>query len=206
METKYKIEFFHPKSVLLPLVEKMLSLDDYLINFNSITPINKGDSKLRPLSYTDRCFVINQKYYLEQPKAFETWGLLPDDVPPFLELGDASQLIFLCHKWLGLEWCVKNLGFNEYLIREFSKQPINQPLLQRLIQHYLIFPSLNDQYEKWLKETNPVYKAIGYQFRTITNTSYRLTDAQWERQERTLQPNWHLRGRRFSVCFEPYSK
>ena len=206
MQTKYKIEFFHPKSVLLPLVEKMLSLDDYLIDFNSITSINKGDSKLRTLSYTDRCFVINQKYYLEQPKDFDLLGLLPSDAQPFLELGDAFRLISLCHKWQGLEWCVKNLGFNGHLIREFSKQPINQPHLQRLIQDYLIFPCLNGQYEKWIKETGPLYKAIGYQFRTITNNSYHLTDAQWEKQKRTLYPNWHLRGHRYSVCFEPSPK
>jgi hypothetical protein len=205
MQTKYKIEFFQPKSVLLPLVEKMLSLDDHLIDLKSIIPINKGDSKLRTLSNDDRGFLQGQKW-LKRPKKWE-YGDPKCGYNQFMHSRDAYRLISCCISWLGLKWCARRLGFNEYLMRGFSNQHrYDKECLQRLIRDYLIFPNFNAQYEKWLKETTPKYRAIGYQFCTVVDGRYLLTDAQSERQERTLYPNWHLLSRGFSVCFEPIPK
>jgi hypothetical protein len=204
--TQYKTEVFRPnpysiiRDTFYPVVEKALSLDDYLRNYNSVVSRNKGATKMKTLSSPQRWSIEALKTTLNDldvKSGHSNWTahILQE------ELQNMCRALFACSQWQGSDFTQKYTG-----IRIEFKDGFNQTVSR--IWNNVVVPCLNGQCEEWLKEMMPKYKAVGYQFRTFVCTHMMLTDKQWEQQRSFCLPDWErkLGSDRFVACFEPIPK
>ena len=213
METQYKTEIFRPnpfsiiRDTFYPLVEKALSLDDYLYNYNSVFSKNKRATKLNTLHQHHRDITEGLKKELNGPlftKGSYNW------TPWELEckFKRVASVLFMLYKWQGPAFVNKHTGIDLKDLHHLGVDICIETYLQRIIKDHLIIPSLNGQCEEWLKEAAPKYKAIGYQFRTIVCSNKLITNEQWEQQRSFSLPDWERKScsDSFIACFEPIPK
>jgi len=203
---QYKTEVFRPnpysiiRDTFYPVVEKALSLDDYLRNYNSVVSRNKAATKMKTLSSPQRWSIEALKRALNNldvKSGHSNWTahILQE------ELQNMCRALFACSQWQGSDFTQKYTG-----IRIECEHGFNQTVSR--IWNNVVVPCLNGQCEEWLKEMTPKYKAVGYQFRTFVCTHMMLTDKQWEQQISLCLPDLErkLGSDRFVACFEPIPK
>jgi len=206
VDTQYKTEVFKPnpysiiRDTLYPVVEKTLSLDEYLRNYNSVVSCNKEATKMKTLDTPQRWSIEAVKTtlnHLDVKSGHSNWSKLILQ----RELLRICRALLICSQWQGSDFTSKYTG-----IRLECEHDLNE-IVSR-IWNDVVVPCLNSQCEEWLKETIPKYKANGYQFRTFACTDMRLTDKQWEQQRSSSLPNWERKfdNDRFVACFEPIPK
>lgn len=206
MGTQYKTEIFRPnpysiiRDTFYPVVEKTLSLDDYLRNYNSVVSRNKGATKMKTLSSPQRWSIEALKTTLNNldvKSGHSNWTahILQK------ELQNMCRALFACSQWQGSDFTQKYTG-----VRIEFEDGFNQTVSR--IWNNVVVPCLNSQCEEWLKEMTLKYRAVGYQFRTFVCAHMMLTDKQWGQQRSLCLPDWErkLGSDRFVACFEPIPK
>ena len=207
MDTQYKTEIFRPnpysitRDTFYPVVEKALSLDKYLKNYNSVVSRNKAATKMKTMPNHRRVLIEAQKNTLNRldvKLGHSDWSVYALKQ----EIAGICRTLLSCSRWLDPDFTQKYSSISIECGHDYNE-------IASHIWNDVVVPCLNDQCEEWLKEVTPKYKAIGYQFRTFVCTPFVLTDKQWEQQKPLCLPVWKTKFGdydRFVACFEPIPK